>query len=314
MFRFNPFLLGRFPISIFGSFISIRRENFVGAWFGMETTLFSFMPFFNPKGIRIPEVGVKYFCSQRVGSGIFIFWGVSLYIYQRPYEVTSYLVLIGLLIKRGLFPFFSWFPGVLGRSSWLVVGCLLTWLKLPPFLILSALSIEYLLIVVAGSVLVGAVGGLGQRFLRPILAYSSFVHGGWMLLALHKSMVVFLGYFLVYRVGILFLVYEVIDESKERLLHYQLNFWGLLALINTIGSPPLPGFIPKLVVVLVCPSILVIFCILGSILRLKYYISYLYGMFICRKISYGFSKNRIAVGFLMFWFVRGIFLLVLFGL
>ena len=107
MSRFSPFLWGSFPVSIFGSFISISRENFVGAWFGMEITLFSFMPFFNPKGVRVPEVGVKYFCSQRVGSGMFIFWGISLFAYQRSYEVASYLLLIGLLIKRGLFPFFG---------------------------------------------------------------------------------------------------------------------------------------------------------------------------------------------------------------
>ena len=135
-----------------------------------------------------------------------------------------------------------------------------------------------------------------------------------MLLALNKSIALFLGYFLVYRLGVLFLVHEVADESKERLSHFQLNFFGFLSLINSIGSPPLPGFIPKLAVILACPSILVVLCVLGSIVRLKFYLRYLYGIIVCRKISYGFSKNLTVIAFSMFWFLSVYFFLILFGL
>lgn len=102
-------------------------------------------------------------------------------------RILGFIVLIGgLCVKLGLFPFHYWLPRVMAGLPW--VSCLLlaTWQKFAPLflmLCLLELSRSYLIACVVcfigmGSSLVGGLGGMNQTQIRALLAYSSIGHLG----------------------------------------------------------------------------------------------------------------------------------------
>lgn len=116
------------------------------------------------------------------------------------FTAGSLALTIALLIKLGAAPFHYWFPAVASGIGWTQNFFLITWQKFGPLVLLNyVLGIPTLMIVlIALRTFIGRVGGLNQRSLRKLMAYSSINHLGWLLVASYFGTKFMLIYFIIY--------------------------------------------------------------------------------------------------------------------
>lgn len=291
---------------VFGTFFSISSPYWLGIWAGLEINLIGFLPLLvYQKKISERESAVKYFIVQAIGSSFLIFGRLISYRLLFTWEVIGdtrwmlgfMFLLSGLFVKMGVFPFHFWLPRVMAGLSW--VSCLLlaTWQKIAPLLLLSIFLLEdlsYLLGVIlclfsACSALVGGLGGMSQTQLRALLAYSSIGHLGWITFAvLHRNwaMKIYLAIYIVISIGLFIsLWYLNFNRMKDlNKLVSNFNIVNLLVMLLSLGGlPPMLGFISKWVIMRVSVnSVLwgfVFLLILGSLIRLFYYLSLFFSVF-----------------------------------
>lgn len=125
---------------------------------------------------------------------------------------------------------------------------------------------------VAGRALVGALGGLNQASIRGILAYSSFVHNRWLLVASVEAVHVFVVYFLTYIVQLGVLVGSCFIMHRSTFYRGRGSLLRGLIIIRLSGMPPFGGFVPKLLLLIAVDykGILII-PLLGRVIAIKYY-------------------------------------------
>ena len=106
----------------------------------MELRFFGFLPILNGKSVAENEAAVKYFIVQRVGSGVmlvrFLFVTAERILRMRrlvDIYLVDFLILVGFMIKLGIFPLHFWFPRVIRISSWISCFWLRVVQKVGPF-------------------------------------------------------------------------------------------------------------------------------------------------------------------------------------
>lgn len=159
--------------------------------------------------------------------------------------------------------------------------------------------------------IIGGIGGLNQHRIRIIRAYSSFVHNSWLICRLFVSFSLFITYFLFYSVSLFFLFYSCKVIGKRNLKSKRVSGLGAVRVFMLMGVPPFLGFVVKLIVFLRFPSILLVFPILGSVIRLKYYLSFFYRFMINRKTKFVLNREIGLVTGVCLWVNFLGFLLVL---
>nr|YP_009054029.1 NADH dehydrogenase subunit 2 [Mytilus coruscus]AIA77031.1 NADH dehydrogenase subunit 2 [Mytilus coruscus]AZZ73311.1 NADH dehydrogenase subunit 2 [Mytilus coruscus] len=276
-FVMSPMKVMSMSMMVIGTVLSVSSEELVGVWLGMELNLYGFLVVMNPDGHYIPEPCVKYFVVQSTGS-ILMLGGFVLLMQQ--FVVSGLMMsVIGTVLKSGISPLHSWVPSTIKNSSWLASGLMLTWQKVAPLVLLSMIMpLSGMWLVIGLMAMIGALGGLNQNSVRVMSAYSSFVHTSWMLLGLTWSSVVFVSYFLVYSmsVGLFFYGCSLMNKlSMSSQLSGAASGMGLLMLM---GMPPFLGFLAKVLVFLMTSSSVIVLCIVGSVISLKYYIDFFYSM------------------------------------
>ena len=303
MHRNLPFKYIFIIIIIFGTLLSLSSRHWLVIWAGLEINLIGFLPIlvYQKKMIE-RESAVKYFIIQALGSRFIILGRLITFSTTLSWEcitlnLTSlgnvFILISGLILKIGLFPFHFWFPGVIAGLRWFSCLFLTTWQKVAPiFLIMavrtstSRLLLVFLVSLIArGSSVAGGVGGLNQTQIRALIAYSSIGHIGWILFALDSRERSVKFYFLIYSLISLgmFLRLSVLDVSNMKTLSSISNrvYLGSIAfvviLLSLGGLPPLLGFIAKWLIFSASVSQrirgLLIILILGSLIRLFYYLS-----------------------------------------
>lgn len=229
--------------------------------------------------------------------------------YFRFVEFGLTLVLFSLFIKLGLAPFHLWaldvFEGAPTNSTFFFA----TITKLSIFVLLVRLCYQsffnlkncwqfYSLWVGLFSIFIGSFGGLTQRKLKTLLAYSGTSHMGYALIAFSTStflgLQVLLFYMFIYMVSNLAIWYIVLllrlkKKSFKKKYNKELSDLALLKKSNFIlavflsitmfsiaGIPPLAGFLAKMNVLLsilgisfYLMSLLIVFC---SVVSTFYYI------------------------------------------
>nr|YP_009681504.1 NADH dehydrogenase subunit 2 [Gregariella coralliophaga]QDO71896.1 NADH dehydrogenase subunit 2 [Gregariella coralliophaga] len=261
----------------FGAIISVSSMSWVGLWVGMELNLFGFLIFMNFDGVSVPEPCVKYFIVQSTGSMFLVmgFLGVESF----ASVMTMFLIVSGATLKAGVFPFHSWVPLVVKNSSWMSSSLILTWQKLAPLMAMAiVMSKIFLSILVFFMALIGGIGGLNQLSIRLMSAYSSFVHTSWMLASLLNSLVVFVFYFFIYMLSVLCLFWCCAKINKYSVVSSGFSASASVCLIMLSGVPPFLGFLGKILVFLSVMSMEIFPCIIGSVISLKFYLSFFYSM------------------------------------
>nr|WIM50670.1 NADH dehydrogenase subunit 2 [Conus ventricosus] len=315
MFSSLPFGLMFLFVMGFGTMLSLSSVHWLGIWAGLEMNLIGFLPMLiYQKKISESESAVKYFIVQALGSSLLIFGSLLGFSISFSWDVMSdgmggilglCVLVSGLSVKLGVFPFHYWVPSVMAGLSWVSCMLLATWQKLAPLFLLLSLcqlsEVKELLVLFCmmsgGSALVGGMGGLNQTQVRALLAYSSIGHLGWMIFAMLHSEWCMKLYLFIY-LGIitsLFVSLWLKDFSAMKdvssLKHFKIyHLVIMLLLLSLSGLPPLLGFVSKWLVVLVSSSspfsFIIFLLILGSLMSLFYYLSLFFSFFL------NFFKNN----------------------
>nr|YP_010713549.1 NADH dehydrogenase subunit 2 [Purpuradusta gracilis]WDA98681.1 NADH dehydrogenase subunit 2 [Purpuradusta gracilis] len=316
MFSSLPFMFMFFLMMGIGTLFSISSLHWLGIWAGLEINLIGFLPILvYQKSMLESESAVKYFVAQALGSSLLIFGSLNLYSLSFTWEmlissgvssmISMFILITGLFVKLGLFPFHFWLPSVMAGLSWPSCLLLATWQKLAPLCLCMSLfqfSLSYNLLLIiclisVGSSLVGGVGGVNQTQVRALLAYSSIGHLGWIMFGLMHSEWVMKVYFMIY-VFISFCLFMNLWYSDSGTMKNLGSVKGtslsqmsvMLMLLSLGGLPPLLGFISKwLIMVISINSYLwsfVFLLILGSLMSLFYYLGLFFSLFMSN-----FKKN-----------------------
>lgn len=245
------------------------------------------------------EASAKYFLAQAIGSGLFLLSAISLQHYADsiiPLYMSSALLLLRLSIKLGIAPLHYWFPEVISKSSWHSCILLVSWQKIIPlFIILHSVKINLFSISIIASTraIVGALGGVIQTSLPPLIAYSSINHLGWILRSIMFSRPLACLYFFIYALtSILIISHFIINNSfyiKQSPNHKKaVNFLSLtpiFLLLSLGGLPPLLGFAPKLIIIFLLIQnsffVLCLLLLLGSIISLSFYLNLCFNLYSC---------------------------------
>nr|QTF74774.1 NADH dehydrogenase subunit 2 [Bufonaria perelegans] len=303
MFSSLPFSYMFLAVMGVGTLFSVSSLHWLGIWAGLEINLIGFLPLLvYQKSSMESESAVKYFVVQAIGSSFLIFGSLVVYSMSFTWETlnSEYLTSImgfimmvsGLCVKLGLFPFHFWLPSVMAGLPWITCLLLATWQKLAPIFLMSSLlelSSSYWLLIMlcffsSGSALTGGFGGMNQTQIRALLAYSSIGHLGWILFALIHGEWVMKVYLTVYILVSLcmFVSLWFSDSSSMKnlnnLKNSSLTQIGIMLMLLSLGGlPPLLGFISKWLVISISitgPYLLFLsMLILGSLMSLFYYLS-----------------------------------------
>lgn len=159
--------------------------------------------------------------------------------------------------------------------------------KLAPIIIVSVWSRSlFIYIGLVGLRVVGSLGGLNQISVRGILAYSSFVHGGWMLVALIHSNELFFLYFLGYIVQLRVVVGICYDLDVQKRARIKISFLGGVISLSLGGLPPIGGFLFKLRVFLSVSNLGVLVApVVGSVVSLLFYLRIINGFMLGHSLG-----------------------------
>lgn len=279
--------------AICGMSLLSAATSLIGLFLGLEafTLVLYILIAFKREDSRGAEAGLKYLVMGAVATG-FLAFGISL-IYaasgsfhlpeafsglqqsggMRSLGLVGWaLMLVAIGFKVSLAPFHLWTPDVYQGAPAPVSGLLATGSKgavfaslVPVFAALGALKddLEVILWVLATlSMIAGTLAALPQRNLKRMLAYSSVVHMGYLMIGLlvggvsgHRAL---LFYIIAYAIATLgaFGVLSSFTRADDEPQDYE-DFRGLgylhprrssvlsVCLLSLAGIPPLVGFFAK---------------------------------------------------------------------
>jgi len=295
-----------------GPIVRISSSRWIICWVGLELTFLGLIPLLVSSGGRVFNLGkecaIKYFCIQALGSGLLLIRGVLVFRMVRSFGILSYfLFLFRLLIKLGVFPIHFWVPSVVsGLEIFPSILIILTWQKILPLILLNNLTrscnflTDYIIVLGGLRAVVGALIGINQTQILPILGASSVTHRGWMILGAVYGGVWL--YFFLYCLSLIALCLS---------LKYGRDSVRGLVILSLRGLPPFLIFIGKWSVLRFCLGVrsrlwYLILPLIGSILSLFFYLKFFYSFY----LREGFSSRK-KVGFTLFRVLAGLLFIVI---
>lgn len=243
---------------------------------------------------RSTEAGLKYFVLGALASGMLLYGISLLYGFTGTTDFAGIakvmggelniglifgivFVLAGLGFKISAVPFHMWTPDVYEGAPTPVTTFFATAPKVAAMALMTRVVIDAMgpavgawqqivIFLALASIILGAVGAIGQKNIKRLLAYSSINNVGFMLIGLaagtQQGVEAILTYLLVYMVttlGAFLVVLQLRDadgnyvESIPALAGLSQRRPGLAAamavfMLSLAGIPPLFGFWPKLLV------------------------------------------------------------------
>lgn len=303
-FKVSPSVV-LFSFVLFGGvLITLVSPSILGAWFGMEVNLFAAIPLFCGKRASESVSCVKYFVFQALGSG-FIFlsllvglglgWFVGFGLNR---FLVGGLMVLGIRLKLGLFPCHLWVPEVISGLGWVSCFLLMVIQKVAPIWVVGGVGLCDLWVFLLMSIccltsFFGALGGLSQVSIRCLLAYSSLVHSGWVVIVSIVSVFVFFCYIILYSLVLGGLVLGLVGVNASSVYNnrgivgslFLRNHWIWVGIyfLSLAGVPPFSGiFIKIMSVVVLCgiqPVFLVIL-IISSLIRLYFYLGIFFSLYL----------------------------------
>jgi NADH-quinone oxidoreductase subunit N len=326
------------------------------------------------------EAGIKYLVTGAISSAFFLFGSSFLYAFTGSIYLTDFdwilfndswvisdiavsesfieigltLIIFSLFIKLSLAPFHMWSLDVYEGSPTISTFFFAVITKLSFFVFLvrifhtATLYYQdswqfYVIIIGFFSIFIGSFGGLRQKKLKTLLAYSSISHMGYALLAFSAfstfgvEMLVF--YLVIYMLAGLSIWFIIVSLKLNTKLYFNklnkelgdfillkktnpaLAISLALILFSIAGIPPLVGFLAKLGVFLSILQVkyymIALLAILCSVISTFYYIRIIkilyFENFIAGKLYFPITTNKtilfsFSVLFLIFLFINPTFL------
>jgi NADH-quinone oxidoreductase subunit N len=349
-------------LSTLGVFISISARDLILLFCGLELQALAgyALATFNSKDSKSSEAGLKYFVLGALVSGLMLLGISFLYGYSGSMNfndilvaikdnlsigliVGSVLLIAGILFKLSAAPLHVWTPDVYEGAPISAVTYFAVAQKVGMFVVLinivdnmigdyAYISTEIIKIVAILSMLVGALGAIMQASLKRLMAYSTILNIGYVLVGvcLHSQAGNYAAfvYMLIYVIGVMAffaclvaLFGEKSDvatfEDLKGIASSRKSLAGAISIImfSMIGLPPLAGFFGKYLVfynaILHGEIALALLGVLTSVIAAFYYlkvIKYMYFMEAKEEIK-AIPTQRglllvtvITVAFIMFFF------------
>ena len=279
-----------------GMSIMVSSGDFLTLYVGLELNSLAayVLAAFLRNDTRSAEAGLKYFVLGGLASGILLYGISLLYGFTGTTGFTAMngalsgelgtgalfgivFVLAGLAFKIAAAPFHMWTPDVYQGAPTPVTTFFATAPKVAAVALTARVALEVFggqsdawrqIVIVAAllSIIIGALGAIGQENLKRLLAYSSINNVGFILLGLAvataagaSAMLVYLFIYVAMSLGsfvaLLMLrddegnLYETFADISGLSMNRPLIAWSLLLLMFSLaGIPPLLGFYSKFVV------------------------------------------------------------------
>uniref|UniRef100_UPI0030FE5E4A NADH dehydrogenase subunit 2 n=1 Tax=Struwela camposi TaxID=2859449 RepID=UPI0030FE5E4A len=255
MGRHYSLMLSSFLLA--GILIAITSNNWFMMWMGLELNLYAFTPFILQTSNHLEkEAALKYFLTQATASIILL----TSILFSNYSPAMPTLMFMSLAMKLGVAPCHFWFPSVMNASPWPTCWLLATVQKIAPLTLINYLfcymNNNLMFSLAALSALVGANGAFNQSHLRPLLAYSSIHHMGWIFAVLKFSSsmaaLYFVSYFLISS-SIMFFFHKLnlnsLAPSNMNAFNKSYLLSILFNLLSLGGQPPFLGFFPKMMII-----------------------------------------------------------------
>ncbi|PZT86166.1 MAG: NADH-quinone oxidoreductase subunit NuoN [Citromicrobium sp.] len=302
------------------------------------------------------EAGLKYFILGALASGI-ILYGISLvygfsgttdYDGIRAAFGTNFstgamfgvvFVLAGLAFKVAAVPFHMWTPDVYEGAPTPVTAFFASAPKVAAVALLVRMAIvpfgeqvgawqQIVIFAAIASIVVGALGAIGQQNLKRLLAYSSINNVGFVLIGLAAAtpdgvsgVLVYLAIYVAMTIGSFVAILMLRDRDGEPLSTFAdisglsstspVLAWCLLALMFSLaGIPPLFGFWGKFVVFQAAVEAdmiaLAAIGIAASVIGAFYYIKFVKVMFFDEPVREGPDRASVS-----HWVILGLSVLII---
>ncbi len=229
-------------LSLSGVYLMFQQELYLKA-FGFVLAILATAALLPTVRDRGSLEGFFRFLVISAFASAFLFIGMG----QRGSLLGEAFLLLAIALELGVAPMFLWVPDVYGRAHPAGLAILASLPKLsaafaflaikpaPPAALPLALGVL--------SMLIGNLGALTSADLRRILAYSTVAHSGFAIFAYPLNPEVALALVLADAFGKLGLFYAMATGA---------SVWSNRALaIHQIGLPPLFGFWPKMLLILI---------------------------------------------------------------
>lgn len=284
-------------LSIVGMFILASSNDLMAFYIGLELQSLALyvLVSINRDSEQSTESGVKYFVLGALASGIILFGSSLIYGFSGATnldEISSLLamnhaqgtvspgiifgfvlIIAGMFFKLSAVPFHMWAPDVYEGSTKTVVAFITTAPKIAAlaFLLRFITSLDpalfppfskIIILVSAGSMIVGAFAALRQDNFKRLLSYSSIANMGYILIAVsigtHAAIQSGLIYLIIYMVGSIgiFAIISILQKNDQEIDKisdiaglarsnpvYAVAFAVLM--FSIAGIPPMAGFFGK---------------------------------------------------------------------
>lgn len=314
-------------LSILGMCIMVMANNLLSLYIGLELQSLSLyvLAGIRRDHLRSSEAGIKYFTLGALSSGLYLFGASLAYGFTGTLDFGALAAIIGaepsvgavfglafllaaMAFKISAAPFHMWTPDVYQGAPTPITAFFASAPKIAAAGMLARLVYagfgeaiaawsQILWLLAVASFVVGAVGGIGQSNVKRLLAYSSILNMGFVIMALSAGSVeglaaaiVYLMIYVVATIGTFALVMAMERDGREVVqivdfgqmsVKAPLIAVGLAVLMfSTAGVPPLAGFLGKYAALDAAVngqlSWLAVIAVLASVVAAYYYIRLVY--------------------------------------
>lgn len=252
-------------------------------WGGMELGFFALIPLLLIRNLSLSkEVVLKYFSIQAFSRVLLFFSGIIIFSFIIENIAISAMFLLRIRLKLGFFPGHFWVPRVVAGLDWFSCCLIMGPLKIAPLALFTVFLNRFpsfqLTVMSLGvlSAIYGSILGNNQTNIRSIIGASSISHTGWIINALIFGQIWI--YFLVYIITLFIFLLIIIK------LDY---FNAMMNLLSISGLPPFFVFVVKINVLFriaqVDAWLLISLLIIGSMIRLVFYLKFSYSLILSNK-------------------------------
>ncbi len=324
-------------LSMGGMMVMVSAQDLITLYMGLELQSLALyvLAAFRRDSVKATEAGLKYFVLGALASGLLLYGASLVYGYAgttRFEGIASVItgehlpvgllmglafMLAGLAFKVSAVPFHMWTPDVYEGAPTPVTAFFATAPKVAAMALLTRLVIDafgavpgdwgQIVGLLAGlSMVLGAVGALGQRNLKRLMAYSSISHMGFALLGVTagteagvKATLLYMAIYLTMSVGVFAFMLTMRREGRVVSSIDDLNMLSktqpmqalamLVLMFSLAGVPPLIGFWAKFAVLsAVIGSGYVTLAVVGviaSVVGAFYYLRIVYFMYFGTEVD-----------------------------
>nr|AXI95999.1 NADH dehydrogenase subunit 2 [Bemisia tabaci]AXI96012.1 NADH dehydrogenase subunit 2 [Bemisia tabaci] len=303
------------------SIMGWTMNNWLMIWYLMEVCLVLFVGLCTSgKGYSVSEVMMSYYLVQSIFSLIMLVF-ILFYMFNLFY-LCSFILILGLMAKMGLFPLHFWFILICGKLDWISFFTLSTLMKLIPLILLYYLfSTSSFYFVMISSSFFGSLLGLNNSAIQKTMGFSSMITVCWFIYSMSISLNLFFFYFISYVNMLFWLViilnkYSIfyINQFKFNSMNLNMKIMIFIYGLSISGFPPFLGFLVKWLAInyfwWLGFKFLVSLMILVSVLSVYFYLQmFFYIMLMFSSWVKWYTNNFGSFGLLSFLFLMSYIIL-----